>query len=515
MADVILKLVIDGKEFDAKIKDADRQIGTLKKDMQKHSADMTSSLKGVASAMGLAFGAATVINFLKQSVEAYAEQEAALKKLEVALGRNASGLAQYASELQKSTAFGDETIIKGMAMLAMFTKNEDEIKKLTKATLDFAAAKEMDLVSAADLVAKTIGSEVNALGRYGIQVDGAVGSTERLNKTLEGLTKLFAGQAAAQLDTTSGKLKNMQNRIGDVSEAIGEKLIPMLTALLSKVDALLVLGDKISKNEFLMTLLKLGASPLFTGSGNKLDQQLERVRRMYEMQGAVVGKGNIYDTIDADNYIKNILFQVQTLGKILPIQKDLNKEKEKEVKTARELWDIREKQMKEEKEYWDDFYNEYMNATESSSSKSRAGGKPGDRASAPINEMSETMKQSMGVINDTTDAMWRNLIIGGRQAVDQWDAIWLAFRNSALQRIGEIVQSKIWDFLLDTFFSVVTGSPVGLPGSPASAVTSSPSGFAGGVANRPIKVIVESKIEGENIYLSNKRVAQRKSDNSL
>ena len=76
----------------------------------------------------------------------------------------------------------DENIIQAQAVIAAFTKEEDQIKALTAATIDFAAAKGVDLVTAADLVAKSFGSSTNALSRYGVQVEGAAGSTERLEQ---------------------------------------------------------------------------------------------------------------------------------------------------------------------------------------------------------------------------------------------------------------------------------------------------------------------------------------------
>ena len=76
--------------------------------------------------------------------------------------------------------FGDETIIEAQAMIASFVKDEEAVRLATEATLDLAAAKGFDLVAAADLVSKTLGSSTNALSRYGIEVTGAVGSTERL-----------------------------------------------------------------------------------------------------------------------------------------------------------------------------------------------------------------------------------------------------------------------------------------------------------------------------------------------
>jgi hypothetical protein len=177
------------------------------------------------------FGAQALISGLKASIRLAGEQEQAEKKLETALGRTSQSLLAHASALQKQTAFGDEAIIGVQASIAAFIKDEDQIKKATEATLDLSVATGMDLKSAGDLVAKTLGSSLNAMSRYGVAVDGAVGSTERLESLTNNVAKLFGGQAKAQADTMTGALDQMHNALGDVAENIGLSLSPLIIGL--------------------------------------------------------------------------------------------------------------------------------------------------------------------------------------------------------------------------------------------------------------------------------------------
>ena len=68
----------------------------------------------------------------------------------------------------------------------------------------------LDLKGAGDLVAKTIGSSTNAMSRYGIEVTGAVGSTERLETLTNNVANLFGGQALAQSKTMTGSIEQMK-----------------------------------------------------------------------------------------------------------------------------------------------------------------------------------------------------------------------------------------------------------------------------------------------------------------
>jgi hypothetical protein len=184
--------------------------------------------KAVGIASAAYFGARGLISGLSSVIRLAGEQEQAEKKLEVALGKTSKALLSHASALQKMTTFGDEAIIGVQASLAAFIKDEEQIKKATEATLDMAVAMGMDLKAAGDLVAKTLGSSTNAMSRYGIQVEGAVGSTERLESLTNNVATLFGGQASAQAETMAGSLDQMSASVGDAGEALGELLSPMV-----------------------------------------------------------------------------------------------------------------------------------------------------------------------------------------------------------------------------------------------------------------------------------------------
>jgi hypothetical protein len=188
---------------------------------------------GFAAAAGVAALGAT----LTKATMAANVQEKAEKTLETALGKTSQRLLDQAAALQKVTTFGDEQIISAQALIGSFVKEESQIEAATKATLDLAAAKGFDLTAAADLVSKTLGSSTNALSRYGIQVEGAVGSTERLNSLTENLAAVFGGQATAQAETFGGKMQQVSNIIGDTFEQVGF-LITKNEAFLKGLDSI-------------------------------------------------------------------------------------------------------------------------------------------------------------------------------------------------------------------------------------------------------------------------------------
>ena len=202
------------------------------KKAEKNVKGLNKALGGLKSqamlAAGAFLGTGMLVAGIKKAVDAFGEQELAEKKLEQALGRTSQALLNQASALQQVSTFGDEAIITAQSLIASFVDDEEQIKKATAATLDLAAAKGMDLNAAADLVSKTLGSSTNAMSRYGIEVTGAVGSTERLESLTTNIANVFGGQASAQADTMTGSIKQMKNAVGDAAESLASLLAPSI-----------------------------------------------------------------------------------------------------------------------------------------------------------------------------------------------------------------------------------------------------------------------------------------------
>ena len=202
-----------------------------KKDLKGVESGMATLGKAAAAAGAAFFAAKAIVAGLKAMIDLSAQQELAEKKLQAALGKTSKSLLDYATSLQKVSMFGDEATIEAMSLMAAFTKDEEALKKLTSATLDYAAATGTDLNAAAALVGRTFGTSMNAMSRYGVAVEGAAGSTERLESLTGNLNNMFAGQAIAQTNTMAGAIQQMKNASGDAAEALGDILAPVVISI--------------------------------------------------------------------------------------------------------------------------------------------------------------------------------------------------------------------------------------------------------------------------------------------
>jgi len=208
------------------------------KDLEKNLANAQKGFSTMAKVSAAAFAGLTASAY--GFMEAARQQELSINTLNQALKNQgkyteeaSEDLIKYAAALQKITLFGDENIIQAESLIASFGFEGEMLKQLTKATLDLAQAKGMDLVAAGDLVSKSVGSTTNALTRYGIAVDGAAGSNERASSAVENINRLFGGQAEAAAQGL-GATVQLKMAMGDLAEDIGTRLAPAILDLTSK-----------------------------------------------------------------------------------------------------------------------------------------------------------------------------------------------------------------------------------------------------------------------------------------
>lgn len=219
---------------------------TLWLKIKQTGAEALDGIKSKMFAVGAAVVAVTtaIVAFVAKGVEAYREQELATTKLSQAMinaGMFSDGLRQkyldQAAALQKLTLFGDEAIIAAQATLQTYVGQQEVTEELTRATLDLAQAKGLDLTQAAEMVGRAIGGGRNALAAYGIEVDTSASRAERLKQVLAGLKGEFNGNAEAAA-AGLGSIERMKNSFGEVMEAIGAKFAPVILLLAHKLSNL-------------------------------------------------------------------------------------------------------------------------------------------------------------------------------------------------------------------------------------------------------------------------------------
>ena len=194
---------------------------------------VNNALGGLAKKAGVAalayFGTQGLINAVKGSIDAFAKQELAEKKLRFAAGGATKELIKQAQALQKNTRFGDEAIIAQQAYLASLGLTTNQIKDTISASIDLSAATGMTLESAVMNTAKTLSGMAGELGeKLGPAFRDLTPEALKAGEGIKFIAEQFGGTAQADVDTMSGSLSQMSNAIGDAGEALGEVLAPLI-----------------------------------------------------------------------------------------------------------------------------------------------------------------------------------------------------------------------------------------------------------------------------------------------
>lgn len=203
-----------------------------------------------------------------------AQLNAVLKSTKGVAGQTEKSIADLSAKLSASNGmskFSDDAVLAGSNILLTFTNIKDDVFPGTmKAAVNMAQAMGTDVTSAAMQLGKALNDPLaglTKLTKQGVQFTQAqkdqvkamvaAGNTMGAQKViLAELETQFGGSAAAAAGTFSGKMITLQEKLNDVFQAVGEKLMPVVSGFV----------DFLSKPETMASIQGF-ADNLITGIG--------------------------------------------------------------------------------------------------------------------------------------------------------------------------------------------------------------------------------------------------------
>jgi hypothetical protein len=275
----------------------------------------TNMLKLAGIIGGVTAAVAGAVKIGKELIDTYKTQEQAELKLQAAI--NATGKAsqfsmkemkRYASSLQNLTIYGDEAILQAQGLLqGLANLDQEGLKSVTPAILDFASAMGVDLNTAASLVGKTLGSSTNALSRYGIELDATAPKEDKLIQLTEELNKKFGGTAEEIGNSATASFEQLGNAFGDLKEqggrALAEALSPIADKLTDMIGKATTLTDEM--NDVNEAFKKMAEGEELTDddklairaqSVKNLRKELEQVSEEYDWLAGMIEKAGRHAT---------------------------------------------------------------------------------------------------------------------------------------------------------------------------------------------------------------------------
>jgi hypothetical protein len=197
---------------------------------------LTSGVKKLAGAVGLAYGTTAVIAFGKASVKAAAadqkaQQQLALALKNVGLGRDAASSEAYIQSLQSQFGIVDDLLRPAYQTLAVATRDSAEAQRLLNLSLDISASTGKDLGSVTAALSKAYLGNNTALSKLGVGIAKADLKAKSFDDITKQLTTTFAGSATAAANTFQGSIDKLGVASANVQEIIGTGLIDALSNL--------------------------------------------------------------------------------------------------------------------------------------------------------------------------------------------------------------------------------------------------------------------------------------------
>jgi hypothetical protein len=206
------------------------------KQAETSTQKLTSGVKKLAGAIGLAYGTTQILAFGKASVKAAAADEKAQKQLALALnnvglGRDAASSEAYIQRLQSEFGILDDKLRPSYQTLAIATRDSAEAQRLMSIALDVSAANSLDLNAVTKALSRAYLGNNTALSRLQVGISKADLKTKSFKEITDQLSTTFAGSATTAASGYQGSLDRLSVATENFKESIGVGLIEALNIL--------------------------------------------------------------------------------------------------------------------------------------------------------------------------------------------------------------------------------------------------------------------------------------------
>lgn len=236
MSEATLKLLLLGEDKSAS--KAIRGVGTEATQTGGKLKSFGKIAAGVFTGLLAQEAVRKVGEFLKGSVEAAMEDEAAQRKLATALKNTTgatndqiAGVESWISRQSLATGVADDELRPALQRLAESTGSVSKAQSELGLAMDVSAGTGKSLEAVSTALMKANNGSVSGLARLGIKTKDAAGETLNLREALKSMSETFKGQAEVRARSMQGQMDRLKVAWQETKEAVGAKLLPVLMRL--------------------------------------------------------------------------------------------------------------------------------------------------------------------------------------------------------------------------------------------------------------------------------------------
>jgi len=239
---VVIEVKVDAKDAQAAIELFGAQSVKSIKKAESAAEGFTSKFKTLFAP--IAAGAAALagsIRLISEAIDGAVEDQKLFLQIGAALKTTgdfseeaAQSIVEFADAIKDATGVGDELAKQIFIDAKAFGISTEQAKKLTQASIDYAAATGIDAVTAATRLGQTLDGTVGKIGNLGADFRNLTEEQLKNGAAVDLVSKKYAGAAAEQFNTFQGAANSLSNALGDLLKAFG-KIITESPAIIKAI----------------------------------------------------------------------------------------------------------------------------------------------------------------------------------------------------------------------------------------------------------------------------------------
>lgn len=235
----------------ADVDDLKKKLDTGSKEVEGFGGKLGEFGKKAAAAFAVAGAAAAAYagKLLVEGVKSAIEDEKAQAKLATTLtnvtgatNKQIAATEDYISKTAVAFGITDDQLRPSLERLAIATGDVTKAQQLQTLAINVAAGSGKSLESVSQALARAYEGNTSSLSRLGVGLSAAELKTMSFDEVTKTLASTFKDQATIQADTLEGRMTRLQVAFDEAKEAVGARLLPIITSFLTFVTDKLIPG---------------------------------------------------------------------------------------------------------------------------------------------------------------------------------------------------------------------------------------------------------------------------------
>ena len=207
----------------------------------KATQKLTNNVKKLAGAFGVAFSTRAVVNFAKESVKAFAADDAAIivlrKNLQnLGLAYESTNAETFISNLEKQAGILDDELRPAYSQLAKVTLSAVKTQELMTLAVDLSRSTGVEFSSVINTLSRAYIGNYKGLKQLNIGLSDAELKTKDFAEIQAILIKQSQGAGKAYIETFAGSIDKLSVASANAKEIIGEGLVDLFADLAGNGD---------------------------------------------------------------------------------------------------------------------------------------------------------------------------------------------------------------------------------------------------------------------------------------